>query len=320
MLGPMKATVLRRFGGPEVLVTTDVPEPAPAPTDVVVRVLAAGINPIDLKTRAGGGVAALLPAEGPRILGWDVAGVVHATGRAVTRFAPGDLVFGMPWFPRQAGCYAELVAAPSRQFAALPPNVSAVDAATVALSALTAWQALALASVGPGHRVLVHGAAGGTGNLAVQIARSLGARVTGTARGGDTAFLEAVGADEVLDYTSGPFEDTLAPASFDTVLDFFGADGYPRRSLPLLAPGGSLVVVPSAAERPSAAEAAARGVRVTGVMVEPDRADLESIAALLSAGTLRTRSPHTFPLEEASEAHQALESGKVRAKAALVPR
>lgn len=315
----MKAIVLNEFGGPEVLTPADVPEPTPAPTDVVVRVLAAGVNPIDLKTRAGGGVSALLPPSGPRILGWDVAGVVDSVGRGVTRFVPGDMVFGMPWFPRQAGAYAELVAAPSRQFSALPASVSAIDAATVPLSALTAWQALALAGVATGSRVLIHGAAGGTGSLAVQLAKSLGAEVTGTARASDAPLLEALGADHVLDYTAGAFESALPAASFDVVLDLVGLDDYPRRSLPLLRRGGTLVVVPSAAARPTD-EAAALGVRVTGVMVEPDRADLDSVAALLADGSLRTRSPQTYPLAEASEAHRALEGKKVRGKVALLPR
>ncbi|MCZ2527684.1 zinc-binding dehydrogenase [Streptomyces sp. SCUT-3] len=311
----MRAMVLDGFGGPEVLRPAEVPAPeAVAPTDVVVRVQAAGINPIDLKTRAGGGVAALLPADGPKILGWDVAGVVESVGRGVTRFAPGDPVFGMPWFPRPAGAYAEYVAAPSRQFAALPPNVSAADAASVPLAALTARQALSLAAVGPGSQVLVHGAAGGVGYLAVQLAVALGARVVATARGEDAALLRELGAERVLDYRGEPFEKALGP-TLDAVIDLHGADGYPQRSLEVLRDGGTLVVVPSVAPRPEPE----RDVRVTGVMVEPDRADLEAVAALIASGAVRVRGARTFPLREAAEAHRALESGEVRGKAVLLP-
>jgi phosphomethylpyrimidine synthase len=162
----MKAAVMREFGAPEVLELRDLEDPQPLPTEVLVRVAAAGVNPVDAKTRGGRGMAKLL-GEPPLVLGWEVAGVVEEVGRGVTRFQPGDRVFGMPWFPRQARAYAELVTAPSRQFASTPESLDDQAAGALPLAGLTAWQSLVeTARVGEGDRVLIHAAAGGVGHLA----------------------------------------------------------------------------------------------------------------------------------------------------------
>ena len=239
----MRAVVLRGFGGPEVLRLEQADRPEPIPTEVLVRVRAAGINPVDAKTRAGRGMAAAL-GEPPLILGWDVAGVVEEVGAGVTRFAAGDEVFGMPWFPRQAGAYAEYVTAPSRHFAPLPHGLTVAQAAGLPLAGLTAWQALVdLGCIMDGDRVLVLAAAGAVGHLAVQIAKALGAYVVATASTANHDFLRELGVDEPIDYTEQRFEQ--AAADLDVVVDLIGTEEYGLRSLGALREGGLLIAVPS---------------------------------------------------------------------------
>src|ERR671931_462550 len=219
----MRAIRQESFGGPEVMRLVEVDRPQPLPTEVLVRVHAAGVNPVDWKTRAGQGMLRALPF----VVGWDVAGVVEAVGRGVTRFAPGDEVLGMPWFPRQAGAYAEYVTAPSRQFARKPDAMSFEQAGGLPLAGLTAWQALVeTAGIGRGDRVLVHAAAGGVGHLAVQIAKARGAHVIGTARAAKHAFLRGLGADELIDYTATDFAAVLSDV--DVVFDPIAEDYGPR--------------------------------------------------------------------------------------------
>jgi NADPH:quinone reductase-like Zn-dependent oxidoreductase len=164
----------------------------------VVRIHAAGVNPVDWKTRAGHSRLRL-----PFVLGWDASGVVAALGEGVTRFAVGDEVFGMPWFPRQAGAYADYLTAPSRHLARKPTRLSFIEAAGLPLAGLVAWQSLIdTAELQAGQRVLIHAATGGVGHLAVQIAKARGAYVIGTARAEKHDFLRSVGADEAIDYTT----------------------------------------------------------------------------------------------------------------------
>ena len=184
-----------------------------------MRVAAAGVNPVDWKVRARGGFL----GEPPFTVGWDVAGTVEALGGGVTRFAVGDRVFGMPRFPRAAAAYAEYVTSPSRQLARTPEGLSDVEAAALPLAGLTAWQALVeTADVQPGQRVLVLGAAGGVGHLAVQIAKARGAYVIGTARSPKHGFLAELGADEAIDYSLDPVEEAVG--DIDVVLDLIGGE------------------------------------------------------------------------------------------------
>ncbi|MET8043702.1 NADP-dependent oxidoreductase [Micromonospora sp. NPDC005215] len=185
--------------------------------------------------------------EPPFILGWDLSGVVEEVGFGVHTLRVGDEVYGMPWFPRQAGGYAEYVTAPARQFAAKPTKLDHEHAAAVPLAALTAWQALTDgARITPGQRVLVHAAAGGVGHLAVQIAKHLGAHVIATARAANHDWLRGLGADELIDYTRGPFEEAVY--DIDVVLDLPGdaADRTSIRSLDTLRPGGLIIPIPGA--------------------------------------------------------------------------
>jgi NADPH:quinone reductase-like Zn-dependent oxidoreductase len=307
----VRAITQRTLGGPDVLELTDLPQPEPAPTEVLVHVVAAGVNPVDWKVRARGGFL----GEPPFTVGWDVAGTVEALGGGVTRFAVGDRVFGMPRFPKAARAYAEYVTSPSRQLARTPEVLSDVEAAALPLAGLTAWQALVeTADVQPGQRVLVLGAAGGVGHLAVQIAKARGAHVIGTARSAKHDFLAELGVDEAIDYTSQPVEDAVGDV--DVVLDLVGSEET-ARALGTLRPGGLFIVVPSAAGLDTLREAAGDRVRVTGILVEPDRAGLEAIAGLVETGELRPHIAQTFPLEEAGRAHEAGETGRTQGKLVL---
>ncbi|MCD9586713.1 NADP-dependent oxidoreductase [Streptomyces sp. 8ZJF_21] len=311
----MRAVTIREFGGPEVLTAERVARPEPLPTEVLVRVHAAGINPVDWKTRAGQGMAGLQTL--PMILGWDVSGVVEEVGFGVTTLAPGDEVYGMPWFPRAAGAYAEFVTAPSRHFARKPASVGHVEAASLPLAALTAWQALVdTAGVKAGQRVLVHAAAGGVGHLAVQFARHLGAEVVATAREPRHAWLKELGADEVIDYTRQPFEDVTG--DIDVVIDLIGTlDDTDARSVSVTRPGGLVVAIPGGVSERLATVAAQAGVRTSPFLVEPDATALHTIAGLVDSGAVRVEVERSFALEEAAEAHRLGETNRTRGKLVL---
>lgn len=300
------------LGGPEVLELMEVPRPEPGPTEVLVRVTAAGVNPVDWKTRARGGFL----GQPPFTVGWDVAGVVEAVGWGVTRFATGERVFGMPRFPHEAAAYAEYVTSPSRQLARIPADLDDDEAAALPLAGLTAWQALVeTADLGPGQRVLILGAAGGVGHLAVQIAKARGAYVIGTARSEKHAFLAELGADEAVDYTSDAVEDRVRDA--DVVLDLVGGESA-APALATLRDGGLFITVPSGFGVEPLREHAAGRVRVTGILVEPDRAGLEAMAELVARGVLRPHVLRTFPLEEAARAHELGETGRTQGKLVLM--
>jgi NADPH:quinone reductase-like Zn-dependent oxidoreductase len=301
----VRAIVQSSFGDPSVLELAEVPRPEAGATEVLVRVRAAGVNPVDWKTRAGRGPL----REPPFTVGWDIAGEVVAIGQGVTRFAVGDRVFGMPRFPHEAAAYAEYVTARSRQLARTPDRLTDVEAAALPLAALTAWQALVdTAAVGPGDRVLIHAAAGGVGHLAVQIAKSRGAHVIGTARAVHHGFLAELGIDESIDYTAQEVGATVRDA--DVVLDLVGGDTG-LDSLPALRDGGLLIAIPSSSDLAPLQEAAGDRVRITNMLVEPDRTGIEAIAELVEQGALRVEVARTFPLAEAAQAHALGESGQI---------
>ncbi|RKT07046.1 NADPH:quinone reductase-like Zn-dependent oxidoreductase [Streptomyces sp. 3211.6] len=304
----MRAVVVSRWGGPEVLTATETDRPEPQPGEILVRVHAAGVNPVDWKTRESGGLITWGPVPA---VGWDVSGTVEAVGGGVTLFRPGDEVFGMPRFPHQAGAYAEYVTAPARQFVWKPKGINHVGAAALPLAALTAWQALVdTARVGAGQRVLVHAAAGGVGHLAVQIAKARGAYVIGTASAGKHGLLRELGADELIDYRTTDF--TEAVSDVDVVIDSIGGD-YGHRSLKVLKPGGHLVTLPS----PDDVPADAQGVHTGWTLVEPDYRGLVQIAALVEEGKLRPVIDTVLPLEEAARAHELGERGRTTGKIVL---
>ena len=302
----MRIVRQHELGGPEVLVLEEAERPEPGPTEVLVRVAAAGVNPVDWKTRAGGGFL----REPPFTVGWDVGGVVEELGYGVTWLSRGDRVFGMPLFPREAACYAEYVVSPSRQLARIPDGLGDVEAGALPLAGLTAWQALVdTADVREGSRVLVLGAAGGVGHLAVQIAEARGAWVAGTASAAKHDFLAELGADSAIDYTSE--EIAYHVRDVDLVLDAVGGEAG-LGALPAMRDGGLLVTV-SGSALPGLRQAAAGRVRVEGILVEPDRAGLEGLVAL----GVRPHVDATFPLSEAAEAHRLGEVGRTRGKIVL---
>jgi NADPH:quinone reductase-like Zn-dependent oxidoreductase len=284
---------------------------------VLVRVDAVGINPVDSKTRRYGGDPRAV-GEPPFILGWDISGVVEETADRVTRFAVGDRVFGMPWFPRLARGYAAYVTSPARQLARTPDALGDEQAAGLPLAGLTAWQSLVdLGEVVEGDRILIHAAAGGVGHLAVQIAKARGAYVFGTARAVKHDFLRELGVDEPIDYTTTPWEQTLS--DLDLVLDPIGTDDYGLRSLEALREDGHLIVLPSGVSEAVGATAREQSKRASGIQVEPDYCGLEALAALADEGKLTVAIDETFPLAQAAEAHRRLEDGRAKGKIVLLP-
>jgi NADPH:quinone reductase-like Zn-dependent oxidoreductase len=270
--------------------------PTPISTEVLVRVIAAGVNPVDCKTRRGGGVARWMGSP-PFVVGWDVCGTVEAMGYGVTRFQVGDLVYGMPRFPRSAGGYAEYVTAPSRQLARVPEGTSPIEAAALPLAALTAWQCLVdTAKINTGETVLVHGAAGGVGHLAVQISEARGAKVVAGRHRGDRDALAARDVDVALDLVGGADTEAL---------------------LATLRDGGLLLAVADGANESVKAQALRRGVRVVESLVEPDGRGLEDISTLVASDGLRVNVEEVFPLEQAARAHEALERGGRKGKLVL---
>ena len=312
----MRIIVATEAGAPDVLQVREVDRPQPIPTEVLVRVHAAGVNPVDWKTRSGQGMAGLL-GDPPWRIGWDVAGVVEEVGMGVTRFRPGDEVFGMPWFPRQAGAYADYVTAPARQLALMPEGLDFKAAAALPLAGLTAWQAMVdTAELQAGQRVLVHAAAGGVGHLAVQIAKALGAEVYGTASPAKHEFLRGLGVDRPIDYKAEAFEDVAT--GMDVVLDLVGTWDYGIRSLACLRDGGTLLEIPSGADPEVLEQADAQGKHATGMLVEPDGAGLERIAQLCRDGELKVALEEPLALEQAAQAHELGEQGRTQGKRVLV--
>ncbi|HEX6449957.1 MAG TPA: NADP-dependent oxidoreductase [Trebonia sp.] len=311
MPGTMRVVRQEEFGGPGVLRLAEAERPEPMGTEVLVRVRAAGVNPVDWVTRAGDGYLTSFPMT----VGWDISGVVEEAGLGVTRFAPGDEVFGMPWFPREAAAYAEYVTAPSRQLARKPPGLSHPEAAGLPMAGLTAWQVLVdTAAVAPGQRVLITGAAGGVGHLAVQIAKARGAYVIGTASAAKHAFVRGLGADEVIDYTRT--EPAAAVSDLDVVFDpVGGADA--RSWLPVIRPGGILLPFRAGDSEELASLVAGTHVRAALVLVEPDGHALESLAELAATGKLRVHIDTTLPLANAAKAHEIGERGRTTGKIVL---
>ncbi|WP_413754527.1 NADP-dependent oxidoreductase [Streptomyces sp. R-74717] len=308
----MRAMSQDVHGTPDVLKEVRLPKPVPGPSQILVAVRAAGVNPTDWKHRANG----LFLNRLPLVLGWDVSGVVEAVGFGVTLFKPGDEVFGMLPYPYGVGSHAEYVTAPARAFARKPAGIDHVQAGALPLAALTAYQALVdTADVRPGQRVLVHAAAGGVGHLAVQIAKSRGAHVIGTASAPKHDFLRALGADEMIDYRSVDFAEAVK--DIDVVLDPLAGETR-ARSLNVLRPGGVLVSLLPGGSPDEEQRAAELGVRVETLLVEADHAGMNAVAGLVEAGSLHAHIEATFPLAEAPKAHALGETDRTSGKIVLV--
>lgn len=308
----MQSLIQYSVGAPEVLVVAELPKPVRNFTEVLVRVHAASINPVDLIVRSG--VFPILGAA-PFVPGWDVSGVVEEIEVGSTRFKVGDEVFGMPLFPRAVNAYAEYVAAPSRHFWKKPERLTHAQAAALPLVGLTALQALSeIAQVKPDQRVLIHGGGGGLGHVAVQIAKALGAYVITTASAGKYEFVRSLGTDEVIDYQTVDFTEVLS--DIDVVFDTVG-HGYAERSLPVLKQGGIVVtsIGLSNGHMPALAEAAGR--RFSSIAVEPDSAGMQQLAAWVESGQLTPHVSREFPLSEGAQAHALVEQGSTQGKVIL---
>jgi NADPH:quinone reductase-like Zn-dependent oxidoreductase len=309
----MKAICIHQYGGPEVLSYEAFPRPEPGVGEALIRVRAAGVNPVDWKTRSGAAPFDKSAHGFPIILGWDLSGVVAGLGAGVTGYGVGDAVYGMVRFPEPGRAYAEYVAAPAAHLMPKPDSVDFLEAAALPLAALTAWQALFEAGgLEAGQRVLIHAAAGGVGHLAVQLAKNRGASVLGTAAAHNIGFLHALGVDQPIDYQSTRLEDVAH--NLDLVLDSLGGE-VQERSLAALRPGGMLVTLRSS--RGLAEKAAARGVRARHVLVRPEPSHQAGINALVAEGRLRPVIAAVYPLAEARRAQEQVAQGHTRGKVVL---
>ena len=307
----MKAIRIHKYGGPEVLQYEDALRPKVAgPTEVLIRVHAAGVNPIDWKIRSGY-LKDLFPVKFPLILGWEVSGRVEEVGRDATTFKEVDDVFAMA-DPTRDGGYAEYIVVNQAFVAVKPKSVDHVHGAAAPLAALTAWKSLfETAQVKPGQRVLVHGGSGGVGHFAVQLAKWKGAHVLATASTRNQQFLRDIGVDEPIDYTKQEFVEIARDV--DVVLDTIGGETQ-ERSWGVLKKGGILV---SLVQPPS--EDKARSHRVRGAMVNtpPNGAALAEIGRLIDSGKIKVTVDRILPLSEARSAHELSQSGHVRGKIVL---
>ncbi|MDO6432838.1 NADP-dependent oxidoreductase [Flavitalea sp. BT771] len=317
----MKAMVLKSPGGVENLILEDIPVPTIKDDEVLVKIKAISVNPVDATLRRNGDflrlVLHLKKDENPVLLGWDISGVVEQTGSAVTRLRKGDEVFGMVNFTGHGKAYAEYVAAREDHVALKPSSVTHAEAAAATLAALTAWQTLVhLSGVKAGDKVLVHSAAGGVGHYAVQIARHLGAYVIGTSSAVNKDFVLGLGADEHIDYSKQRFEEWVNDA--DVVVDSVVEKDHLERSLQALKRKGkliSLVVFPD--ERLSRLALMSRKF-LYRMEVGSDGADMQAIAELLGKGHLRSHISRTFSFHEIPLAHKELETGHTRGKIVIM--
>ncbi|CAM5348180.1 NADP-dependent oxidoreductase [Mycolicibacterium aubagnense] len=307
----MRTIVQTSVGGPEVLVLANRPDPLPNKGEVLVRVHAAGVNPVDTAVRSG---AYPLLGEPPFTVGWDIAGVVEKLGPDANGFAVGDEVFGMPRFPREAAAYAEFVVVPVNELVLKPKGIDHIHAGALPLAGLTAWQGLVgAAQIGVGQRVLVQAAAGGVGHLAVQIAKARGAYVVATTSSSKLDFVRGLGANEVVDYTTTRISEVVS--DIDIVLEPIGGENA-EEALKALKDGGTLVSLLGISDK-AKAEAKARGIRHEHISVVPDQAGLRELAKLIEARKLTVHVSRTFPLERAGEAHAFLATkptGKIALK------
>lgn len=305
----MKAARAHAYGGPEVLKLEDAPRPEPKEDEILVRVVAAGVNPVDAKVRAG-----LFKQPGapmPFIPGYDISGVVEKAGAKATKFKAGDEVYAYLSLER-GGAYAEYVIAKESELAVKPKTLTHEQAAAVPLAALTAWQALfEKAKMTDGQTVLIHGGSGGVGSFAVQMAKARGAKVFATASAANQEFLKELGADQPIDYRAQKFEEVAKDV--DVVLDTVAGETL-QRSYDVVKKGGFIV---SVLEPPKKAELEKRGIRGTVFLVEPNAQQLAEIAQMIDAGKVKPFVSQTLPLADAAKAHAAIETGHTRGKIVL---
>lgn len=322
----MRAMIIEGFGGADVLHWGELPTPEPGPGEVLVRVVCAGVNPADWKTREGK-LSAYIDYHFPFVLGFDLTGIVATAGEGVTAFRPGDRVFGMS---RQGqgldGSYAEYCIADAAFLALLPPGWSFAQAAALPVAGTTAYGGIVDAGeLGEGQSVLINGGAGGVGSIGIQVAKALGARVAVTCGAANRDYVEGLGAEIAIDYRGGDVAGkirTWAPGGVDLVLDAVGLDTLLPAALDIVAPGGRYVEIETLMSRASdelVADAAARNIRILSNMVAVARLPehLKGLAALCASGGIKPPAIEVMPLGEAAEAHRRVEAQHVRGKIVL---
>jgi NADPH:quinone reductase-like Zn-dependent oxidoreductase len=306
----MKAAVVHEYGGPEVLKFEDAPRPEPKEDEVLVRVMAAGVNPIDSYVRQG-----MLAKRGigktPAIIGYDISGVIEKTGARAAHFKAGDAVYAYLPVPRGGG-YAEFAIAKEGEMSLKPKNIDFEKAAAVPLAATTAWQALIdTARVEKGQTILIHGGSGGVGCFAVQIAKAHGAKVIATASSANQDLLKQLGVDQPIDYTTTKFEDVAK--NVDIVLNAVRGDTL-AASYGVVKKGGIIVSITG---EPDAVECAKHGIRGSGLMAHPDAKVLEELTKLIEANKITPIVSQVFPLADAAKAHEQIETHHTRGKIVL---
>ena len=305
----MKAVRLHSYGGAEVLKYEDAPRPEPGDDEILVRVIAASVNPVDAKVRQGH----FKPpgAKMPLIVGYDISGVVEQTGAKATKFKPGDAVYAYLALTR-GGAYAEYAIAKESEAALKPASITHEQAAAVPLAALTAWQALIeTAKLEAGQTVLIHGGSGGVGTFAIQIAKARGAKVIATASTRNQEFLKELGVDQAIDYKMTKFENVVKDV--DVVLDLVAGDTL-ARSYGVVKKGGIIV---SVLDQPDRAALQKHGIRGTAILVRPEASRLAALTKLIDAKKITPVVSQVGPVAEAAKAHAAIETGHTRGKIVL---
>jgi len=306
----MKAIVAHEYGGPEVLKYEDAPRPEPKEDEILVRVIAAGVNPVDGMIRSGM-FAKNQKLTSPMIPGGDIAGVVEKTGDKMTKFKKGDPIYAYLSLKNNGG-YAEYAVAKEKEAAAKPKSISYDEAAAVPIVALTAWQALVdSAKLSAGQSVLIHGGSGGVGTFAIQIAKARGAKVFATASTPNQEFLKQLGAEVAIDYTKQKFEDVAKDV--DVVLDSVGGDTL-ARSYGVVKKGGFIATLVSRVDQ---AELDKHGIRGASISVKPNAEELAEIGKLIDAKKIKVIVSQTFPLADAVKAQEQAATGHTRGKIVL---
>ena len=306
----MKAIVIHEYGGPEVLKYESALRPEPKEDEILIRVMAASVNPVDVAIRSGK-YAKYFHTKLPLIPGMDAAGIVEKTGAGITKFKTGDPVYAFFTLANEGG-YAQFVIAKESEVSAKPKSLTYEEAAAVPAVGSTAWQALVeTAKLMPGQTVLIHGGSGGVGHCAIQIAKAKGARVIATASTANQGFLKKVGADQAIDYTTTKFETVVKDV--DVVLDAVGGDTL-TRSYSVVKKGGIIVTI---ADEPNEAALKERGIRGASISAVPKASVLEELTKLIEAKKLTPVVSKTFPLSEVATAQEAIATGHTRGKIIL---
>jgi len=303
----MKAIQIHHYGGKEVLQYEECPMPDISEQQVLIKVIATSVNPVDWKIREGY-LKEIIDYPLPFIPGWDVAGIVEKVGKQVTKFSLGDAVYSRPDIAKN-GSYAEYIAVDADEVAKKPTTLSFIESASLPLTGITAWEMLfTAANLQAGQTVLIHGGSGGVGSLAVQLAKHKDAKVISTTSEKNRAFVASLGADEIIDYTSVDFKTVVKDV--DAVIDTIGGQ-VQQDSFEVLKPGGVLV---SIVEVPDQEKAAQMNIRPEFVMIEPNAKILEQLSELVDQGHVRPIIAAEFSLKDISKAHELSQTGRARGK------